>query len=70
MHIHDHTGHVGEVERELAELRELTLRFLSRKLGSKRKAEEKIRTAIFVKNLIDALYVRNIISDEESPPER
>jgi SOS response regulatory protein OraA/RecX len=66
----DNTGHAGEVYRELEELRRLAISFLSQKFSSRLEAERRIRMASLAYNIVEDLYRRGLINDENTPSER
>jgi len=53
-------GHAGSVEKEVAKLRELSMKFLS-KLGIPARAE-RINKVLLLHNIIDSLYRSRLIS--------
>ncbi len=61
-------GHVGSVEREIEKIKQLSLQALTEIYGSKHKAQNKIRETVLVYNLLNSLYTRHLIDDENLQP--
>lgn len=61
-------GHIGSVEREIEKIKQLSLQTLTRIYGSKHKAQNKIKEILLIYNILNSLYTRHLIDDENLYP--